>query len=109
MFTHTRDLLPTFTPPSVLYPDQSGDWLMDMLDIPHGITVYSTDGGATFKSSETPYLGDLASIDPTTSAKTGPSANAAEGVTYFLGGHNYTITSAQATALTASGFGAGVH
>ena len=97
----------TFTPPSVSYPNESGDWLMDMLLQNHGLTVYSLDGGATFKTAgEYPYLGDLASVDPTTSANTGPSANAQEGVTYFLGGHVYTITAAQVTALTASGYGA---
>lgn len=96
----------TFNPPTVIYPNKSGDWLMDMLDQVHGVTVYSLDGGATFKSDEFPYVGDLASVDPTTSAVVGPSANAKEGVTYFLGGHVYTITAAQVTALTASGYGA---
>lgn len=99
--------MPTFTTPVVVYPNESGDWLMDMLQQNHGQTVYSVDGGVTFKpATEYPYLGDLASIDPITSQKTGPSANAAEGVTYFLGGRSYTITADQATALTNSGYGA---
>lgn len=78
---------------------------MDMLDIPHGVTVYSTDGGLSWKQDESPYLGDLSSIDPTTSAVLGPGV---EGKTYFLGGRIYQITTAQATALTAAGFGANI-
>lgn len=82
--------------------------MLDMHSHAHGVTVYSLDGGATFTSTEFPYVGDLASVDPTTSAVVGPSANAKEGVTYFLGGHVYTISAAQVTALTASGFGANI-
>lgn len=97
--------MPTFTPPSVSYPNGSGDWLMDMLDIPHGITIYSTDGGVTWQQSEYPYLGELASIDPTTMQTLGPGV---EGTTYFLGGHVYTITQAVANTLTAAGYGANI-
>lgn len=79
-----------------------------MMSHGHGITVYSLDGGTTWKQDESPYVGDLASVDPTTSAVTGPSANAKEGVTYFLGGHVYPITTAQAASLTAAGYGANI-
>lgn len=98
--------MPTFTPPVAVYPNDSGDWLMDMLQQNHGITVYSLDGGTTWQQSEYPYLGNLASEDPVNGGVVGPSANAAEGVTYFLGGHVYTITTAQATSLTNAGYGA---
>ena len=97
--------MPTFTPPSTAYPNYSGDWLMDMLLQNHGISVYSTDGGVTWKESEYPYLGDLASIDPITSQTLGPGV---EGTTYFLGGHIYTITQAVADSLTAAGYGANI-
>jgi len=105
----TKENMPTFTPPVVQYPNDSGDWLMDMLLQNHGQTIYSLDGGATFvNGGEYPYVGDLASIDPITSQVTGPSTNAQEGVTYFLGGRIYNISQAIADVLIASGFGANV-
>lgn len=81
---------------------------MDMVPIPRGQTVASFDGGATFKTlGEFPYVGDLSYIDPVTGLVGGGNGTASqEGVTYFRGGCIYTITTAQATALTASGYGA---
>lgn len=94
--------MPTFTPPTTSYPGESGDWFLDMIAYPHGITVYSTDGGYTWKETEFPYLGDLQSVDPITSQVTGPGV---EGETYFLGGHVYPVSQALADTLTAAGYG----
>lgn len=94
----------TFSPPFNTYPNESGDWFLDMLDQQHGITVATTDGGITYHSlGEYPYQGDLGYVDAVTSQVSGGK----EGIDYFLGGHVYQVTDAQAAALTASGFTVG--
>lgn len=92
----------TFTGPVSLFQYPTGSRLLDRMRPARGLTVYSTDGGVTWKQGVYPYLGDLGSVDPTTSQSNGR----AEGVDYFLGGHAYPLTADQVTALTAAGFGA---
>lgn len=72
------------------------------MKIDHGVCVYSTDGGTTWQQGLYPFQSSLQTSD----AVTGAANTRQEGVDYFLGGHVYLITQAQATALTAAGFGA---
>jgi hypothetical protein len=67
-----------------------------------GVTVYSTDGGTTWKQQVFPFIGDIGNNDGINGVPNG----LVEGTDYFLGGHTYTITSAQQTILTNAGFGA---
>ena len=56
-----------------------------LTDIPRGYTLIVN--GSTVTEVQTPYQDDLESADY-----------------YFLGGHNYVITDAQAAVLTAAGY-----
>jgi hypothetical protein len=91
--------MPTFTTPVQLFQYPTGSRLLDRMRPQRGVTVYSTDGGVTWKQSVYPYIGDIGNT-----SDSGPNAFV-EGTDYFLGGHTYTITSAQAAQLTAAGFG----
>lgn len=75
--------------------------MLDRMRPQRGVTVYSTDGGVTWKQNVFPYQGNIGHIDGN-----GFPNNLVDGTDYFLGGHTYSITSAQAAALTAAGFGA---
>lgn len=68
-----------------------------------GVTVYSLDGGTTWKQSLYPYKGDIQRGED---AAAGVKTALVEGVDYFLGGHTYTITAAQADVLIGAGFSA---
>lgn len=93
--------MPTFKGPVQLFQYPTGSRLLDRMKPQRGVTVYSTDGGVTWNQNVYPYQGYVGYVDG--QGIPGPYV---EGVDYFLGGHTYTITSAQATALTAAGFGA---
>lgn len=93
--------MPTFNTPTQLFQYPTGSRLLDRMRPQRGVTVYSTDGGATWKQAVYPYQGNVGNVNAVTGV-----ATYTEGVDYFLGGHVYTITSAQATALTAAGYGA---
>ncbi len=92
--------MPTFTPPTTQFQYPTGNPLLDRMRPVRGVCVFSTDSGTTWKTAVYPWHGDLGYVDPLTGQQTRQ-----EGIDYFLGGHTYTITSAQATALTAAGFG----
>lgn len=57
-----------------------------------GETVINYGDGKGWQTVRFPWNGDL--------------TNLTDGVDYFLGGHTYTITTAQATDLTNAGYGA---
>lgn len=84
-----------------LFQYPTGSRLLDRMRPARGVTIYSTDGGVTWKESVFPYVSDIGDVDGN-----GIPNGRVEGIDYFLGGHKYTITSAQATVLTAAGFGA---
>lgn len=95
--------MPTFKGPVQYFQYPTGSRLLDRMRPARGVTVYSLDGGTTWKQSVFPYQGDIQKgADPTKQL----ASTMTEGVDYFLGGHTYTITSAQAATLTAAGFGA---
>lgn len=95
--------MPTFKGPVQYFQYPTGSLLLDRMRPARGVTVFSTDGGATWKQSVYPYQGDIQKgADPTKQI----ASSLQEGVDYFLGGHTYTITQSQADALTAAGFGA---
>ena len=83
--------MPTFTPPTDSFQYPTGSRLLDRMRPKRGLTVYTTDAGTTWRQSVFPLQSDLVGD---------------EGTDWFLGGHVYTITAGQATALTAAGFGA---
>lgn len=95
--------MPTFRGPTQAFQYPTGSPLLDRMKPLRGVTVYTLDGGATWKQALWPYKGDLQQGE---NASTGVATTMKEGVDYFLGGHTYTITSAQATVLTTAGFGA---
>ncbi len=77
----------TFTPPYVLERPETGNRLIDCwAKVPRGVSVLKTDG--VYASVEFPTQDQI---------------NAASEV--YLGGHEYTISSSVATALTAAGYG----
>lgn len=95
--------MPTFKGPVQRFQYPTGSRLLDRMRPARGVTVYSTDGGVTWKQNVFPYLGDIGNVDGN-----GIPNNLVEGTDYFLGGHTYHITTAQATALKAAGFGANI-
>ena len=95
------DTMPTFKGPVQLFQYPTGSRLLDRMRPQRGVTVYSTDGGATWKTAVYPFQGDIGLVDGQ-----GFPNSRVEGVDYFLGGHTYTISSAVAAQLTAAGYGA---
>lgn len=79
--------MPTFTPPT---RDEAvgGDRLFSRYTVPVGMSVVKVNGAYT--TTPYPWAGDLEGLT--------------DGTDYFLGGRTYTITSAVAVALEASGY-----
>ena len=95
--------MPTFVGPTQAFQYPTGNRLLDRMKPLRGVTVYSLDGGTTWQQAVFPYKGDIQQGED---AAAGIKTSMQEGVDYFLGGHTYTITSVQATVLTAAGYGA---
>lgn len=79
--------MPTFTPPTV--KQGSSDYFFGRYSIDVGRTVIRRSPGV-FDTIQTPWLGEL--------------TGKVDGVDFFLGGHEYTVTDAQALELEAAGF-----
>lgn len=88
----------TYTTPTTAYAWPTGTRLLDRVRITRGLCVI-TDGNGGWKTVEFPYLGDLGSVNPITSATEG----LVEGTDYFLGGHNYAIDCATGLSLYNAG------
>lgn len=80
--------MPRFTPPTVEQGVRRGDRLFDRYTIPVGQSVVKVDG--TYTVVPYPWLGDLEGLQ--------------DGVDYFLGGRDYTVSVDVALALEADGF-----
>lgn len=79
----------TFSPPFILERPQTGNRLIDCwAKVPRGITVLKSAGGA-YSSVQYPTVDDLAAA-----------------AVVYQGGHDYTVSSGEAAALTAAGYGA---
>lgn len=78
--------MPTFTPPT--RNESSNDHFFGRYSIPVGQSVVKVNG--VFTTTPYPWLGDLAPLT--------------DGVDYFLGGHEYTISEDIAAELTAAGY-----
>ena len=78
--------MPTFSPPTVL--QGSSDHFFGRYSIPVGQTVVKVNG--VYTTTPYPWLGTLAPL--------------VDGVDYFLGGHEYTVTNDIAAALERDGY-----
>lgn len=95
--------MPTFIGPTQAFQYPTGNRLLDRMKPLRGVTVYSLDGGTTWKQALWPYKGDLQQGED---AAGGVSTSMVEGVDYFLGGHTYTISAATAAKLILGGYSA---
>lgn len=77
----------TFTPPGVERKFSTGDDLWDRAHLTVGITLLKN--GSSYTQEENPADEDVAAADVA-----------------YLGGHTYTISDAEASALTEAGYGA---
>lgn len=79
--------MPSFTPPT----EQQSPWdgpLLSRYTLPTGISVVWN--GVTFVQRPYPWLGEIAELE--------------EGVTFFLGGRTYEVSTFTGDALTDAGF-----